>query len=76
MSTKAMPQSPGIVLNSFLKASSPPAEAPTPTTGNASVVGALRRVFRLLTSVARARGFARTDVGLRRFVLRKTIDCP
>ena len=40
MRTNAMPLSAGSCLRSWVNASSPPAEAPTPTMGNAAAVGA------------------------------------
>src|SRR5689334_3154518 len=74
MSTNATPQSPGIVLKKFLKASRPPAEAPTPTTGNVSVAAALRRILRVLGTEERVPCRARADVAVRRFVLRSPIS--
>src|SRR5262245_16158095 len=41
MRTKAMPLSAGMAVKNFLKASSPPAEAPMPTTGKRGAVGSL-----------------------------------
>jgi len=62
-----MPQSAGIVLKSFLKASRPPADAPTPAIGNGCAPDVLGLAVRFFATDARAGRFARAGVALLSF---------